>query len=118
MNIKRVTAIAGFAIMIIGLGSFGPTPGAFSSASSPGTPASFPGPASHTASPSFLVISDIHLHAEYDQSPAITKNSDSGKDLWDSAEIKIRSVLSGEAGFGKPKFIIYLGDLPWHAKDS
>lgn len=73
---------------------------------------------SDTASPSFLIISDIHLHAEGDQSPGITKNSDSGKDLWDSTQNKIRSVLSGEAGFGKPKFIIYLGDLPWHAKDS
>src|ERR1700733_7656138 len=72
---------------------------------------------SDTASPSFLVISDIHLHGEDDQSPAITANSDSGKDLWDSAEHKIRSVLSGQAGVARPKFIIYLGDLPWHAKD-
>src|ERR1700733_652587 len=72
---------------------------------------------SDTASPSFLVISDIHLHGEDDQSPAITANSDSGKDLWDSAENKIRSVLSGQAGVARPKFIIYLGDLPWHAKD-
>jgi hypothetical protein len=78
------------------------------------SPTSLPG----TANPSFLLISDIHLHGEDDQSPDITKNSDSGKDLWDSAENKIRSVLSGRAGFVKPKFIIYLGDLPWHAKDS
>jgi sphingomyelin phosphodiesterase acid-like 3 len=73
---------------------------------------------SDTASPSFLIISDIHLNDEGDQSPAITKNSDTGKDLWDSARTKINSVLSGGAGVARPKFIVYLGDLPWHAKDS
>jgi sphingomyelin phosphodiesterase acid-like 3 len=71
-----------------------------------------------TASPSFFLTSDIHLHGEDDQTAAVTKNSDSGKDLWDSAETKIRAVLSGRAGVGKPKFIIYLGDLPWHSKDA
>lgn len=73
---------------------------------------------SDSTAPSFLLISDIHLHGEDDQSPDITKNSDSGKDLWDSAENKIRSVLSGQTDFPKPKFILYLGDLPWHAKDN
>jgi sphingomyelin phosphodiesterase acid-like 3 len=100
---KRSLAIAAFAIVFIGSSIDAP-----SGAASP----------SDTTSPSFLLISDIHLYAEGDQSPAITRNSDSGKDLWDSAKNKIRSVLSGRAGFGKPKFIICLGDLPWHAKDS
>jgi sphingomyelin phosphodiesterase acid-like 3 len=73
---------------------------------------------SDTASPCFLLLSDIHLHGEEDQDAGVTRNSDSGKDLWDSAETKIRSVLSGRGGVRKPGFIIYLGDLPWHAKDS
>ena len=62
--------------MIMGLGSFSPVPHVIVSfASSPG-PSFGLASSSDTASPSFLVISDIHLRAEDVQSPEITKNSD------------------------------------------
>ncbi len=66
--------------------------------------------------PTFLVISDIHLHSSLLQDDITSAGAaDTGHDLWDTAQNKIRKVLAGEAGFSKPKFIIVLGDLPWHA---
>ena len=67
--------------------------------------------------PCFLVLSDIHLHSTLTQDDiTATGAADTGHDLWDTAQNKIRKVLAGQAGFPKPKFIIVLGDLPWHAK--
>ncbi len=65
--------------------------------------------------PDFMVISDIHLHNSLTQDKITLKESDTGHDLWDTAQKKIREVLDGKAGYNKPKFIIVLGDLPWHA---
>ena len=65
--------------------------------------------------PCFLVLSDIHLHKSLTQDQITLKESDTGHDLWDTTQNKIKSVLAGTAGYGVPKFIIVLGDLPWHA---
>lgn len=64
--------------------------------------------------PSFLAISDMHLHAALAQSCG---NNDSGDDLWSAAKTKISALLSGSNG-SKPKFLIVLGDLPYHSKDD
>jgi hypothetical protein len=68
--------------------------------------------------PDFMVISDIHLHNSLTQDKITLKESDTGHDLWDTTQNKIRSVLAGQAGYNAPKFIIMLGDLPWHADAS
>ena len=65
--------------------------------------------------PCFFVLSDIHLHSSLVQSDIPNRASDTGHDLWDTAQRKIASVLAGSEGFTKPKFIVVLGDLPWHA---
>ena len=57
----------------------------------------------------FLVISDMHLGDVSD-----IKNRNAGEDIWTAAQAKIRSILSGEPGQGKPRFIICLGDIPGH----
>ena len=66
--------------------------------------------------PTFLVLSDIHLHSSLTQDDITGSGAaDTGHDLWDTTQNKIRKVLAGQSGFSKPKFIIVLGDLPWHA---
>jgi sphingomyelin phosphodiesterase acid-like 3 len=57
----------------------------------------------------FLVISDIHLGDASD-----IKKRNAGEDIWTAAQAKIRSILSGEPGQGRPRFIICLGDIPGH----
>lgn len=69
--------------------------------------------------PYFLALSDIHLHHSVNQDKiTFWRADDTGDDLWDSAQNKIAGVLAGKAGFTPPKFIVVLGDLPWHAKDD
>ena len=73
--------------------------------------------AAHDDLPNFLVLSDIHLHSSLIQDDITpTGAADTGHDLWDTTQNKLRAVLAGSAGFSAPKFIIVLGDLPWHAK--
>ena len=66
--------------------------------------------------PTFLVLSDIHLHASLVQADIPNGAADTGHDLWDTTQNKIERLLAGKEGFAPPKFIIVLGDLPWHAK--
>jgi len=73
------------------------------------------GPA-HKNETCFLVLSDIHLHSSLVQDAIAEGAADTGHDLWDSTQNKIRKVLAGTDGFAPPKFIVVLGDLPWHAK--
>ena len=82
------------------------------------TPVAFQNEEAKNELPNFLVLSDIHLHSNLPQNQISLKEGDTGQDLWDSTQNKIRAVLAGEAGFSKPKFIVVLGDLPWHADAS
>ena len=82
------------------------------------TPSAFQNKNAKDDLPNFLVLSDIHLHSSVNQNQISLKEGDTGQDLWDSTQNKIRAVLAGEAGFSKPKFIVVLGDLPWHADAS
>ena len=66
-------------------------------------------------SPCFLVLSDIHLHSNLLQADISDREADTGNDLWDTSQNKIRTILAGKSDFAKPGFIIVLGDLPWHA---
>ena len=62
---------------------------------------------------SFLVISDIHLNKSENQA----SSDDTGYDLWDSARIEINKVLDSNNA-AKPKFLLVLGDLPFHVLDD
>ena len=61
--------------------------------------------------PSFLIVSDTHLHHGENQGMALDTNSDSGDDLWQAAKSEIDSVIKNN----NPKFLIVLGDLPFHS---
>ncbi|MEO8413410.1 MAG: metallophosphoesterase [Ginsengibacter sp.] len=62
----------------------------------------------------FLVISDIHLNSKSNQA---LSGEDAGRDLWDSAKIAINTLLNGTIA-SKPKFLLVLGDLPFHVNDD
>ena len=64
--------------------------------------------------PCFLVISDIHLQPNLLQANIPNRDANTGRDLWDSTQNKIKSVLSGAASYSKPKFMIVLGDVAMH----
>lgn len=64
----------------------------------------------------FLVISDIHLNDSSDQAQIGMLKRDGGRDIWDISLQKITELLNGKGGFPKPRFVICLGDLPFHAK--
>jgi len=61
--------------------------------------------------PCFLIVSDAHLHHGRNQSMALDSNSDSGDDLWQAAKSEIDLVIKNN----NPKFLIVLGDLPFHS---
>ena len=63
---------------------------------------------------SFLVISDIHLNRNEDQA---SSGGDTGYDLWDSAKVEINNLLDTN-NTSKPKFLLVLGDLPFHVEDD
>ncbi len=58
-----------------------------------------------------MVVSDTHLHHGENQSMTLDSNSDSGDDLWEAAKSEIDSVIKKS----HPKFLIVLGDLPFHS---
>lgn len=64
--------------------------------------------------PCFLIISDIHLNSKQKQA---SSDGDSGYDLWDSAKKQINTFLK-QTGSSRPKFLIVLGDLPFHVDDN
>ncbi|MEP7143233.1 MAG: metallophosphoesterase [Ferruginibacter sp.] len=61
--------------------------------------------------PCFLTISDTHIDTTISQTKY---GSETGLDLWQSAVQKINRLIE----IHQPKFIILLGDLPWHAKKA
>jgi sphingomyelin phosphodiesterase acid-like 3 len=63
---------------------------------------------------SFLVISDVHLNRYEKQA---LSDGDTDYDLWDSAKIEINKLLDSNNA-SKPKFVLVLGDLPFHVKDD
>ncbi len=75
-----------------------------------------------TALPSFMIISDVHLNSNMVK--IISEGggycvdstfSDTGLKLWDSAKVKINALVS-PSNPHRPKFILYLGDLPAHSE--
>lgn len=63
----------------------------------------------------FLVISDPHLHKGINQDMIGKHTADSGEDLWKITLTKFEEVIEGKTSYPIPKFIVLLGDLPWHA---
>jgi sphingomyelin phosphodiesterase acid-like 3 len=64
--------------------------------------------------PCFLIVSDTHLHHGENQSISLDSNSDSGDDLWEGAKSEIDSVIKKN----NPKFLIVLGDFPFHSRGN
>ena len=57
----------------------------------------------------FLSLSDVHLDSSIENTE-FGYNNDTGKALWARTKTKIETTVSKE----KPKFMVYLGDLPHH----
>src|SRR4051794_14610589 len=74
-------------------------------------------PADSNTTASFLVISDIHLHSGENLSEAYCRCGNSGDDLWNAAKDKIDAILN-QNGAARPKFLIVLGDLPYHIDED
>lgn len=66
----------------------------------------------------FLVISDPHLHKGYSQAQVGKGVPDTGEDLWKITMEQFKKMANGSAAYPKPKFIVLLGDLPWHANPT
>ncbi len=64
--------------------------------------------------PCFLVISDIHLQNNKQQKEIPDNEANTGSNLWQEAQKEIKKIDS----INKPKFIIVLGDLGWHASSA
>jgi hypothetical protein len=60
-------------------------------------------------SSTFLSLSDVHLDSTIENTE-FGYNNDTGKALWACTKTKIEKVVGKE----KPKFMVYLGDLPHH----
>src|SRR4051812_7235165 len=61
--------------------------------------------------PCFLAIADTHIDTTISRT---RYGSETGIDLWQSTVEKINKLIKTD----HPKFIVLLGDLPWHAKRS
>jgi len=68
-------------------------------------------PAAPVSNNCFLVISDIHLEANCSELTAdLNHSGNSGNELWKATQQQLIQVIQQR----KPKFIVVLGDMPYH----